>query len=247
MTEANTFSIVARCPRTGQLGVAVATAVPAVGSMCPYIESGVGAVSTQSWVNPYLALTALAELKTGARAGAALQSALADDDARAFRQFGLVDANGESAAHTGAECTPWAGQVLAQGVAIIGNMLTGPEVLDAMAEAFTARADADLAERLMLALEAGDGAGGDMRGKQSAALRVHADEVYALLDIRVDEHAEPVTELRRVLRVARAQLVPFVLGMPKRGRPAEPAPREVTEVLLRSPPDRPEGGGSRRR
>ena len=246
MTEANTFSIIARCPRTSQLGVAVATAVPAVGSMCPYIRSGVGAVSTQSWVNPYLALTALAELKKGARAGAALQSALADDDARSFRQFGLVDTNGESAAHTGAECTPWAGQALAPGVAIIGNMLTGPEVLDAMAEAFTANADADLAERLMLALEAGDAAGGDMRGKQSAALRIHADEVYALLDIRVDEHPEPVTELRRVLRIARAQLVPFVLGMPKRGRPAELAPREVTEMLLRSPPDRPEGGGSRR-
>jgi uncharacterized Ntn-hydrolase superfamily protein len=246
MSEANTFSIIARCPRTGQLGVAVATAVPAVGSMCPYIQSGVGAVSTQSWVNPYLALTALAELEKGAGADAALQSALADDEARSFRQFGLVDAKGESAVHTGAECTPWAGQVLAPGVAIIGNMLTGPEVLDAMAEAFSTSSDADLAERLMLALEAGDAAGGDMRGKQSAALRVHADEVYALLDIRVDEHPEPVTELRRVLRIARAQLVPFVLGMPKRGRPAEPAPREVTEMLLRSPPDRPEGGGSRR-
>jgi uncharacterized Ntn-hydrolase superfamily protein len=115
-----------------------------------------------------------------------------------------------------------------------------------MVAAFEASADADLAERLMLALEAGDAAGGDKRGKQSAALRVHANEAYALLDIRVDEHAEPVTELRRVLRIARAQLVPFVMGMPKRGKPAEPAPREVTEMLLRSPPHRPEGGGSGR-
>lgn len=247
MSEANTFSIVARCGRTGQLGVAVATAVPAAGSMCPYLQSGVGAVSTQSWVNPYLALTALAVLEKGAGANAALTTALADDDARSFRQFGLVDAKGESAAHTGAECTQWAGQRLGPGLAIIGNMLTGPDVLDAMAAAFDASADADLAERLMLALEAGDAAGGDMRGKQSAALRVHADEVYAALDIRVDEHPEPVKELRRVLRIARAQLMPFVEGMPKRGKPGEPAPREVTEMLLRSPPDRPEGGGSRRR
>jgi uncharacterized Ntn-hydrolase superfamily protein len=245
MSEANTFSIVARCGRTGQLGVAVASAVPAVGSMCPYLQSGVGAVSTQSWVNPYLALTALAE--KGAGANAALTTALTDDDARAFRQFGLVDAKGGSAVHTGAECTQWAGQRLGHGLAIIGNMLTSPDVLAAMTAAFDASADADLAERLMLAIEAGDAAGGDMRGKQSAALRVHADEVYAVLDIRVDEHPEPVKELRRVLRIARAQLVPFVEGMPKRGKPAEPAPREVTEMLLRSPPDRPEGGGSKRR
>jgi uncharacterized Ntn-hydrolase superfamily protein len=246
MSEANTFSIVARCPRTGQLGVAVATAVPAVGSMCPYVQSGVGAVSTQSWVNPYLALTALSELEKGASASLALRTAFAGDDAREFRQFGLVDSHGESAAHTGADCTTWAGVILGPSFAVIGNMLTGPEVLEAMATAFQGSADADLAERLMLALEAGDRAGGDKRGKQSAALRVHADEVYALIDIRVDEHAEPVTELRRVMRIARAQLLPFVMGMPKRGKPAEPAPQEVTEMLLRSPPDRPEGGGSGR-
>ena len=246
MSEANTFSIIARCARTGQLGVAVATAVPAVGSICPHIQSGIGAASTQAWVNPYLALTALAGLEKGAAAAQALASALADDEAREFRQIGLVDANGEVAAHTGAECTPWAGQIVEQDVAVIGNMLTGPEVLDAMIEAFNASAHADLADRLMLALEAGDAAGGDRRGKQSAALRVHADEVYALLDIRVDENAEPVRDLRRVLRIARAQLVPFVLGMPKRGKPAQSAPREVTDMLLRSPPDRPGGGGSGR-
>jgi uncharacterized Ntn-hydrolase superfamily protein len=246
-SEANTFSIIARCPRSGQIGVSVASAVPAVGSMCPFIRSGIGAVSTQSWVNPYLALTALTQLEKGVGAVEALAAALAEDEAGAFRQFGIVDASGGSAAHTGKACTPWAGQILGPGVAIVGNMLTGPEVLDAMITAFDASASADLAERLMLALEAGDAAGGDMRGKQSAALRIHADEVYALLDIRVDEHAEPVAELRRVLGIARAQLIPFVVGMPKRGKPAEPAPREVTEMLLRSPPDRPQGGGSRRR
>jgi uncharacterized Ntn-hydrolase superfamily protein len=230
----------------GQLGVAVASAVPAVGSMCPFVRSGVGAASTQSWVNPYLALTALAELEKRAGATDALSTALADDDAGAFRQFGLVDGDGASAAHTGTECTPWAGQILGTGVAVIGNMLTGPEVLDAMAGAFADSKSEDLAERLMLALEAGDAAGGDKRGKQSAALQVYASEVYALIDIRVDEHAEPISELRRVLRIARAQLMPFIEGMPKRGNPAVPAPPEITQ-MLRSPPDRPEGGGSRGR
>jgi len=246
MSEANTFSIVARCARTGQLGVAVATAVPAVGSICPYVQAGVGAISTQSWVNPYLAMTALEALAKGASAEEALAAALAGDDASAFRQFGVVDARGGCAAHTGAACTPWFGEIVGEGFAVIGNMLTGPEVLAAMAEAFTAGAGADLDERLMRALEAGDGAGGDKRGKQSAALRVHEAEAYPLLDIRIDEHAEPVTELRRVLRIARAQLVPFVRGMPKRGQSAGPAPDAVTQMLLRAPPDRPEGGGSRR-
>ena len=221
--EANTFSIIGRCPRTGQLGVGVASAVPAVGSMCPFVRSRVGAASTQSWVNPYLALTALAELENGAGATDASTIALASDEAGAFRQFGRVDRSGASAAHTGTECTPWAGQILGMGVAIVGNMLTGPEVLGAMAAAFDDSKSEDLAERLMLALEAGNAAGGDKRGKQSAALRVHADEVYALMDIRVDEHAEPISELRRVMRIARAQLLPFIAGMPKRGNLAEPA------------------------
>jgi len=207
--EANTFSIIARCPRSGQLGVAVASAVPAVGSMCPFVLSGIGAVSTQSWVNPYLALTALAELERGAGATDALSTALAGDEAGALRQLGLVDGSGTSAAHTGTECTPWAGQILGMGVAIIGNMLSGPEVLGTMAAAFDDSKSKDLTARLMLTLEAGDAAGGDKRGKQSAALRVHTDEVYPLIDIRVDEHAEPISELRRVLRIARAQLMPL--------------------------------------
>jgi uncharacterized Ntn-hydrolase superfamily protein len=245
MSEANTFSIVACCPKTGELGVAVATAVPAVGAMCPYIRSGIAAASTQSWVNPYLALTALDEVEKGHGSARALEIALGDDAARELRQIGLVDASGESAAHTGSQCTPWCGHILRPGLAIQGNMLTGPDVLDAMAAAFAASPEADLAERLMGALEAGDAVGGDRRGKQSAALRVHTTEAYPLLDIRADEHAAPVAELRRILRVARAQLVPFILGMPRRGAPAGPVPAEVTEMLLRSPPDRPHGGGSR--
>lgn len=240
-----TFSIVARCPSTGLLGVAVATAVPAVGSMCPFSRAKVGVVSTQSWVNPYLALGVLDAIVAGVPARAALAAALAEDEARELRQIGVIDAQGEASAFTGADCTPWCGQEIGDGFAVQGNMLTGPEVIDAMAAAFRASAGQKLDERLMRAMEAGDAAGGDKRGRQSASLRVQGAEDYCALDLRVDEHAAPVAELRRVLEIARLQLVPFVEGMPRRGIEAGPAPEAVTSMLALSPPDRPGGGGSR--
>jgi uncharacterized Ntn-hydrolase superfamily protein len=123
-------------------------------------------------------------------------------------------------------------------------MLVGEATLKAMVEAFEDAASCDLAERLLRALEAGQAAGGDKRGKQSAALRVHHGEAYPWLDLRVDEHAEPVAELRRVHDIARLQLLPFVEGMPKRGQAAEGVPEAVSEMLLKPPPDRQGGGGS---
>lgn len=243
--QLNTFSIVARCSRTGQLGVAVATAVPAVGGICPYVQPRIGAVSTQSWVNPYLALDVLKRLRGGMSAQAALDHALAADPAADVRQLGLVDRHGASASWTGSKCTPWCGQITADGMAVQGNMLIGEATLTVMASAYQQYAEADLAERLMCALEAGDAAGGDKRGKQSAALVIYANEDYPHLDVRVDEHAEPVRELRRVLEIARLQLVPFVEGMPRRDSPPTAAPDHVTAMLLRPPPDRPGGGGSR--
>lgn len=242
--ELTTFSIVARCPRSGMLGVAVATAVPAVGSICPYVKAGVGAVSTQSWVNPYLAIEALRLMEEGESAPDALERALAGDSRADLRQIGVIDAAGRAASWTGSQCTPWCGDIVAEDCAVQGNMLVGGATLDAMAEAFRDSASEDLAERLLLALEAGDAAGGDKRGKQSAALSVYHREDYAWLDLRADEHAQPVAELRRVYEVARLQLLPFVEGMPRRGESAEGAPDAVTDVLLRPPPERPGGGGS---
>jgi uncharacterized Ntn-hydrolase superfamily protein len=244
MLQLNTFSIVAQCQRTGMLGVAVSSAVPAVGALCPYVQAGVGAVSTQSWVNPYLAIEALRLVAGGISATAALDVVLASDDAKEVRQIGLVDAQGRSAAFTGGDCTPWFGQITDENVAIQGNMLAGAATLDAMAEAFRRSPPLDLAERLMLALEAGQAAGGDKRGKQSAALRVHHAEEYAWLDLRVDEHPRPVAELRRILTIARRQLLPFVERMPKRGQRATALPDDVSAMLLLSPGDRPGGGGS---
>jgi len=239
-----TFSIVAHCPRSGMLGVAVATAVPAVGSMCPYVEAGVGAVSTQSWVNPYLAIDALRLMKTGRSGPEALDAVMGADAGRDLRQIGLVDARGRSAAWSGRACTQWFGQIVEPHFAIQGNMLIGAATVEAMAEAFRRSSSFDLAERLLLALEAGEAAGGDKRGRQSAALKVHHIEDYAWLDLRVDEHAYPVAELRRVHTIARQQLTPFVEGMPKRDGPGSPAPESVVKLLGFPPPQRPGGGGS---
>jgi uncharacterized Ntn-hydrolase superfamily protein len=243
MLELNTFSIVGHCDRTGMLGVAVSTAVPAVGAMCPYVRRGIGAVSTQSWVNPYLAIEALRSLDTGSAAPEALEKALSADPGRDLRQIGIVDAQGRSAAWSGPGCTGWFGHITEPHFAVQGNMLIGGETIEAMAEAFRRSQSLDLAERLLLALEAGQAAGGDKRGKQSAALLVHHEEDYPWVDLRVDEHRHPVAELRRILTVARHQLLPFVEGMPRRDRPDAPLPDSVSAILLTSPPYRPGGNG----
>ena len=239
-----TFSIVAHCGRTGMLGVAVATAVPAVGSMCPYVISGAGAVSTQSWVNPYLAIDALRLIQAGSSGPEALAAVMSGDAGRDVRQIGIVDAQGRSAAWSGKSCTDWFGQIVEPHFAAQGNMLVSAPTIQAMAQAFRSSETLDLAERLMLALEAGEAAGGDKRGRQSAALKVHHTEDYPLLDLRVDEHHHPVAELRRVYTIARLQLLPFVEGMPKRVGPGNPAPDSVVELLGFPPPQRPGGGGS---
>lgn len=239
-----TFSIVARCANTGQLGVAVATAVPAVGAMCPYVRSGVGAVSTQSWVNPYLAFDVLDRIAAGQTAPDALAGVMQRDAANPLRQIGVVDAAGRAASWSGAECTPWFGHFIGDGFAVQGNMLVGASTVEAMKDAYLGCHGTSLVERLLAALEAGDATGGDKRGRQSAALQVYGVEDYALVDLRVDEHPQPVQELRRVYGIARAQLFPFVDGMPKKSGPATPAPDAVVAMLALSPPDRPGGGGS---
>jgi uncharacterized Ntn-hydrolase superfamily protein len=240
----NTFSIVARCARTGELGIAIATAVPAVGALCPFIVAGVGAVATQAWVNPYLAMDALDHMQNGMRAAEALQATLKPEPLGNLRQVGVVDAKGGAASFSGADCLPYAGHRLGEGLAIQGNMLKGPETLDAMQNAFATSPELNFSERLMRALEAGQAAGGDVRGKQSAALKIYSTEAYPLLDLRVDEHASPVAELRRVLGIARLQLLPFMAGVPRRNRTAAEFPEHDSDVLLVSPPLRPGGGGS---
>ncbi len=243
MFQLNTFSIAARCPRTGMMGVAVSTAVPAVGGICSYIKEGVGAIATQSWVNPYLGIDGLKLLEQGLSAEETLTKLLAEDPGRDDRQMGIVDAQGRVAAHTGASCVTYAGHILGDGFTVQGNMLVGAETINAMAAAAKASEASDLTERLMLVLEAGQAAGGDKRGKQSAALKVFNREAYPWLDIRVDEHRNPVSELRRIFEIAKHQLLTFTKGMPTRANPMASLPSEVTAMLLTPPPYRPGGSG----
>jgi uncharacterized Ntn-hydrolase superfamily protein len=225
-------------------GVAVSTAVPGVGSLCPFVKAGVGAVATQSWVNPYLGIDGLVLLSQGLSAQEALDKLIAADPGRAVRQVGIVDRNGSSAAWSGGDCVPWFGHVTGPDFSAQGNMLVGAPTVDALAEAFVKAEALDLPERLLVALEAGQAAGGDKRGKQSAALKVMHTEEYPYCELRVDEHRYPVAELRRVFEVARHQLLPFVRGLPSRSNPLGGIGDDVSAMLATPPPFRPGGGGS---
>jgi uncharacterized Ntn-hydrolase superfamily protein len=218
--------------------------VPGVGGICPFVEANVGAVSTQSWVNPYLGIDGLALLRAGKSAGETLKQLIADDPGRDVRQLGIVDAEGGSASWSGKDCTTWFGHRTGPNYAVQGNMLVGESTVAAMEAAFTGTEALSLMERLVIVLEAGQKAGGDKRGRQSAALLVYKTESYPYLSLRVDEHAYPVAELRRVFEVARQQLLPFVDGMPSRKDPLGGLPKPVTDMLMTPPPFRPGGGGS---
>jgi uncharacterized Ntn-hydrolase superfamily protein len=201
-----TFSIVARSADGRSFGVAVASKFLAVGAAVPAAEVGVGALATQSYANLGYKRDGLAQLRVGRTAQLTLDTLVAADDQRASRQVGIVDAAGAAATFTGTECHPWAGGRTGDGYAVQGNILVGPEVVDAMAEAWRASSpDAPLARRLLAALTAGDDAGGDRRGRQSASLLVVTpDGGYGggsdvLVDLRVDDHPAPVGELARLL------------------------------------------------
>lgn len=190
-----TYSIVARDPATGELGVAVQTHQPSVGALCPWAEGDVGAVATQSIVDPAYGPRGLDAMRSGEPPSDALARLTDADEGRAVRQVAFVDAQGRVAAHTGDRCIAHAGHVAGEGFSCQANMMRDPGVPEAMAEAFE-RSTGDLAHRLLDALDAAQAAGGDIRGMQSAALIV----VGAMrLDRRVDDHREPLVELRRLV------------------------------------------------
>ncbi|GLZ42289.1 DUF1028 domain-containing protein [Actinokineospora sp. NBRC 105648] len=236
-----TFSVVGRCPRTGHLGTAITSAVPAVGAHCCFLAAGVGAVVTQSWVNPYLGLDGLDLLRRGASATETVTALVGVDPGAARRQLAVVDSLGGAVNHTGMGNTAWAGARTGPGWVVQGNMLTGAETVDAMAEAYQRHATDPLDERLLAALAAGQRAGGDRRGRQSAALVIHGHEAYPALDLRVDEHTDPVTELHRVHAVALRQLVPYIEMMPTRANPLGGRDADTERMLGQSPDDRPGG------
>ena len=204
-----TYSVVARDPKSGQIGVAVQSHWFSVGPICPWAEAGVGAVATQSMVLVSYGPLGLERMRNGPAPKAVLAELLKADDGREVRQVAMVDAQGRVAAHTGSKCIAWAGHATGEGWSVQANMMKNPTVVPAMARAVE-KSKGDLAERLLLTLDAAQRAGGDIRGKQSAAMlvvsgkRVERPWEGKLVELRVEDHQEPLLELRRLLSLHRA-------------------------------------------
>jgi uncharacterized Ntn-hydrolase superfamily protein len=227
-----TWSIVARDPRTGAFGVAVATRFFAVGAVCPFVDGGVGAIATQALINPTYGNRGLRMMREGVPARLVVESLVGGDPGAATRQLHVQDARGGIAAHTGADCIPWCGHAVHDGFSVAGNMLAGPEVIAETARVYASNADMPFPRRLIEALKAGEAAGGDKRGKQSAALRIHTTEEYPSLDLRVDDHPDPLAELERLERVSRERFVHFAKFFATRTDPGGTFDRAVIEAAI---------------
>ena len=226
-----TYSILARDPETGAFAAAVASRFFAVGAICTYADGGIGALSTQALVNPMYGPMGLELLRRDTPAETILHRLVTPDPGRDQRQFHIIDAHGRIAQHTGPGCVGWAGHVHASDVSVAGNMLAGPAVIQATLDAFQATSGT-LAERLLAALQAGEDAGGDKRGRQSAALRVHMSDPYPDLDIRADDHPDPLAELRRLHRVSQERFAVFRRLMPGRSDLVGTIDRTLIEAAI---------------
>ena len=225
-----TWSIIARDSVTGQFGIAVATKFFAVGARVPHIAASIGGIATQALVNPYYGIDGLQLLRAG-RAPFDIVKILIDaDDGRASRQLHVMDARGRIAAHTGRECVEWCGHIQGEGFSLAGNMLAGAAVLDDTATAYVANATQPFARRLITAMLAGEAAGGDKRGKQSAALVIQGEEEWSDLDLRVDDHTDPLAELERLEQVSRERWVHFRPFLPTRRNPAGITDRAIIDA-----------------
>ena len=227
-----TWSIIARDETTGRFGIAVATKFFAVGARVPHIASGFGAIATQALVNPYYGIDGVKLLREGNSARDVVDRLTAADPGQASRQLHVMDASGHIAAHTGKDCVNWCGHIAADGYSIAGNMLAGPQVLDETAKAYAYSNALPFAQRLIAALFAGEAAGGDKRGKQSAALLIHGAEEWSELDLRVDDHADPLHELARLEQVSRERWVYFRQVLPTRANPAGIADRAAIDASI---------------
>jgi uncharacterized Ntn-hydrolase superfamily protein len=225
-----TWSIIACDKATGQIGIAVATRFFAVGARVPYIAARLGGLATQALVNPYYGIDGIKLLREGKRPRDIVDILLASDSGRESRQLHIMDAEGRIAAHTGKECVDWCGHLAGDGFSIAGNMLAGAAVLDETAKAYVANATLPFARRLLAAMRAGEAAGGDKRGKQSAALVIHDEEEWSALDLRVDDHADPLSELERLERVSRERWVHFRKFLPTRKNPGGITDRAIIDA-----------------
>jgi len=214
-----TWSLIARDPATGAFGIAVATKNFAVGCRVPHIASGIGAVATQALSNPFYGVNGIKLLRDGKSAVEVVQALTAADDGREHRQLHAMDAAGRTAAHTGQECIDWCGSTAGEGFSVAGNMLAGPAVIAETAKAYVTNSALPFPRRLIAALEAGEAAGGDKRGRQSAALLIYGEEEWPDLDLRVDDHADPLAELSRLEAVSRERWVHFSKLLPNKRNP----------------------------
>ena len=230
-----TWSMIARDEKSNRVGIIVTTRFFAVGSMVPHIKTGVGAVATQAFINPFFGPRGIALLEKGNSAEDTVRQLSASDDGRDHRQLHVMDTQGRFAAHTGKSCVDWCGHLQRPAFSVAGNMLAGEAVITDTARAYEASASLPFARRLIAAMKAGEAAGGDKRGKQSAALLIHDGEDYPLYDLRVDDHTDPLTELARLQKVARDRYLHFRRRMPSRAAPAGNVDRsDMEEFVARS-------------
>ncbi len=225
-----TWSIIARDTEHRKFGVVVATRFFAVGALVPYARAGVGAVATQALVNPFFGSQGLTQLQEGRPAADVVSRLIAADAGRDHRQLHLMDQQGRTAAHTGDACVDWCGAICESGLSVAGNMLASADVIAATAAAFHAHGALPFARRLIAAMKAGEDAGGDKRGKQSAALLIQGEEDWPDLSLRVDDHPDPLAELDRLERVSRERFVPFMQFLPSHKDPVGTTDRESIEA-----------------
>ena len=227
-----TWSIIARDNATGQFGIAVATRFFAVGARVPHIAAGIGGIATQALVNPYYGIDGVRLLREGRKPREIIETLIAADAGHESRQLHIMDAGGRIASHTGSECVDWCGHIEGNGFSIAGNMLAGASVLDDTAETYKANESLPFAQRLIAAMRSGEAAGGDKRGRQSAALLIYGDEEWSDLDLRVDDHTDPLGELGRLEQVSRERWVHFRQFLPTRKNPAGITDRAAIDARI---------------
>jgi uncharacterized Ntn-hydrolase superfamily protein len=198
----------------------------------PHIAAGIGAIATQALVNPYYGIDGLNLLRDGLDPRDVINTLIAADAGHESRQLHIMDASGRIAAHTGRECVDWCGHIEGSGFSMAGNMLTGARVLDDTANAYVANERLPFAQRLIAAMRLGEAAGGDKRGRQSAALLIYGDEEWSDLDLRVDDHTDPLAELERLEAVSRERWVHFRQFLPSRNNPAGVTDRATIDARI---------------
>jgi uncharacterized Ntn-hydrolase superfamily protein len=226
-----TWSILVRDQEAGALGAAVASRFFATGAICLHVEGRAGALSTQALVNPMYAVHAMPRLRAGEDPAAIVAALTAADAGADQRQLHIIDASGRIAQHTGAGCVAWAGHVRGQDISVAGNMLAGAAVVRRTIETYLA-ATGPLAERLLPGMEAGEAAGGDKRGKQSAALKICSADPFPDLDLRADDHPDPLAELRRLYRVSQERFAVFRRFLPGADSPCGVFDRAVINDVI---------------